>query len=84
MSVSASLIIFLTAGPVTVRFDETERTVSEGGGNIFVLVSLQQPVAISVSVDITFFPGTAGTDGEPLSHSPPHFSPSFSDILSLP
>ena len=52
-------------GPVTVGFDETDISASEGGGIIAISVSLRQPVAVPISVDITYLPGTAGTDGKP-------------------
>ena len=48
---------------MTIGFDETDIRVMEDGGNIFVAVSLLQPVALPVSVDISYIPGSADTDG---------------------
>ena len=59
----ADMFFVLPPGPVTIEFDETDIRVMEDGGNIFVAVSLLQPVALPVSVDISYIPGTADTDG---------------------
>ena len=48
---------------MTIGFDETDIRVMEDGGNIFVAVSLLQLVAAPVSVDISYIPGSADTNG---------------------
>ena len=56
--------MFPLAGPVTIGFDEVDIVVDEDEGDIGVAVSLLQPVAAPVSVDIQYIIGTAGFDGE--------------------
>ena len=53
-----ALCVFVSLA-VVVGFEETARTVPESTGNIFIPVTLRQPISDPVTVSIVFVDGSA-------------------------
>ena len=49
----------MTSLAVVVGFEETARTVPESAGNIFIPVTIRQPISETVTVSIVFVDGSA-------------------------